>query len=52
MFTCYREKKYAIDPNIVSFLTSFRAHLLSVSGTPVILGETAADLTTKWRKAT
>lgn len=52
MFTCYRKKKYAIDPSIVAFLTSFKAHLLSVSGTPVILGDIVADLPTKWRKAT
>lgn len=52
MFTCCREKKYAIDPNIVAVLTSFKVHLLSVSGTLVIPGDSEADLTTKWRKAT
>lgn len=52
MFACYRRKKYAIDPSIVAFLTSFKALLLSVSGTPVILGDRGADLPTKWRKAT
>lgn len=52
MSGCYGRKKYSIDPNIVAFLTSFKAHLLSVSGTPAILGDTGADLPTKWRKPT
>lgn len=52
MFACYGRKRYAIDPSIVTSLTPFKAHLLSVSGTPAILRDTGADLQTKWRKAT